>query len=105
MIGLLVNDQAFRAGINQRYVVRDLHRSDFKADAGNSRGQAANASLQVITGNKFWMLASHEKNIAKPLGDDMCRFARDLIDLQSHAKDGVLAGKAAIGARMHSFER
>jgi hypothetical protein len=103
MVGLLVNDEPFRAGMNEWQIVRDFHWGDFKADARNRRCEPLNASLQVVAGNEFGMLAGHEKDIAKALADKVCGFARDFLNFQRDAQDGIFTGEAAIGARIDAF--
>ena len=49
------------------------------------------------------MLAGHEKDIAKALAGEVCGFARDFLDFQRDAQDGIFTGEAAIGARVDAF--
>ena len=98
MVGFLVNNEPFCASMNEWQIVRHLHRSNFEAYARNSRREPLNTSLQVVAGNEFGMLACHEKDIAKALTDYVCGFARDFLDFQRDPQDGILTGKAAIGA-------
>src|SRR5213075_3110470 len=63
VIGFLVNDEAFRAGFDDRNVVRRFHWPDFDRDRREIRRERAHAIGQIILADEFRMFARDKENM------------------------------------------
>ena len=57
IVGFLVNDEAVRAGGDERLVIFGFHRPDFEREGRKIRGESTHAIGQIIAANKFRMFA------------------------------------------------
>lgn len=103
VIALLVDDEAFRAGLDELGVLVVLHRSDLDAEGGNERFEGIDAFLEIAVGDEFRVFSGHEEDVSEPLGVEVAGFLDDLIDGQGRAEDGVISGKPAILTIIDAF--
>jgi hypothetical protein len=103
MIRLLVDDGPLRAGMHERKIILHLHRRDLQTYARNNRRQLSNTPLQIVSGDKFRVLARDEQEVAEPLVEEMPGFAQHFANFERDAQDGVLARKAAVDARVDAL--
>ena len=59
VIGLLVHDQSFGAGLNQRIVVGGLHRPDLQRQRRDKGVEGSNTSGHVTVGDELGVLSGH----------------------------------------------
>ena len=103
VVGLLVNDQSFRACADQREVIGSFHRRDFDGERRDFRREGAEDLFEVTVGNELRMLPGHEEDIAEALRGEMAGFGADFFGFECDAQDGVLAGKTAVGAAVDAL--
>src|SRR5437588_660145 len=51
------------------------------------------------------MFSRHQKNLSKPSLVKISRFGRNFLHPESHAKNGIVPGKAAVAAIINAFVR
>jgi hypothetical protein len=103
IVGFLINDEAFGAGLNQGTVAIGIHGADFERDARNFVLQRGDAIAEVIGGDEFRMFTSDEQEIAKALFLESAGFAQDFFDRKGDAQNGVVARKPAVTAVVNAF--
>ena len=96
VVGFLVNDQTFRAGLGDGAIFVRLHRADLERDAGHFVAQRADARGQVAIGDEFRMFARDEQQIAKALFPERAGLAEHFVHRERHAQDRVVAREAAV---------
>src|SRR5207248_5417136 len=91
VIGFLVDNETFRAGLNNRNIVLNFHRSDFNRDRGKILAQSADAFGKIIAANEFWMFARDEKELSETSSGQMPGFLYHFADRKSHAQNWIFA--------------
>ena len=103
VVSLLIHDEAFGAGFDQRTVLGGFHGADFEGDGGKFVVQRGDAIAEVSGGNEFGMFAGAEEDVAEPRAREFVGFAADFIEAEGDAEDGVIARETAILAVVDAF--
>src|SRR5438552_8566083 len=103
VVGFLVNNETFCAGLNNWNIFLGFHRGDFDRDRGKIVAQSADAFGKIIVTNEFWMFAGDEKELSKTRGRKIPRFLYHFADRKSNAQNWILAGKSAVTATVDAF--
>jgi hypothetical protein len=103
VVSLLIDDEAFRAGVGDWSIFVGFHGPNFEGDAWDFVVESADAIGYVVGGDEFGMFAGDEKDVAKAVGEKFAGFFEDFVDGKRDAEDGVVTGKAAIFAVVDAF--
>src|SRR5205809_2310196 len=96
IVGLLINDEAFGASLDNRHVILGIHRANLNGDRRKIGRERAHAVGEITAAHKLGMLARNKKDLAKSLPREMLRFGHDLIDGKCHAQNWIIPRKTAI---------
>src|SRR6267143_969004 len=105
IVGLLINDKALRAGLDNLHIIHCLHWADLDRNRRKLGGKRADALSKIIAAHKFWMLARDQKDLAKSLTREMPRFRDNLINIERDAKDRIIARETAIATIVDALVR
>ena len=105
IVGLLVNDETFGAGLDNRHVIFRFHRTHLDGDRRKIRSESAHAFSEIIAAHKFWMLARDEKHLPKSLTREMLCLGDHFIHVEGNAQDGIVARETAILTIVYAFVR
>src|SRR5512133_2765451 len=94
VIRLLIDDQAFRTGLDDWNVLLSFHRSDFDRDRGKIVAQSADTFGKIIMTNEFWVLTGNEKELPKTGGHKMARFFYNFVDGKGDPQNCIFARKS-----------
>src|SRR5262249_16173452 len=98
IVGLLVNDESFRACLDNRHIIFRLDWAYFDGNRRKIGSQSAHAFGKILVPRKFWVLARDEKNLPKSLASEMLRFGDHFVDIKRDAKDWIVTRETAIPA-------
>ncbi len=98
IVSFLIDNQAIRAGFDQRSIFVCFHWAELKRDAGNLGVEGANAFREVTIGNKFGMLARNQQEISKTLSFQRARFAEYVVHCERDAKNRIVARESTVFA-------
>src|SRR4030095_15416420 len=103
IVGFLINDEPFRASLDNRHVILRFHWAYFDRNRRKIWRERPHEFGEIIAAHKFGMLARDEKDLAKSLASEMLRFDDDFIHVERDAKDGIVARKTAVAAIVNAF--
>ena len=105
VVGLLVNHETFRTRIDNRDIIRRLHRPDLDRDRRELRRQRPDAIREIILADEFRMFARDEENLPEAFLRQVPALGDHLLDAERHAQDRIVAGKTAVAAIVDALVR
>lgn len=91
VVSFLIDDESLRAVVNDFRILLVFHGADFESEGGDERLEGVEAFLEVSLGDKFWVLAGDEEEIAESKAVEVARLGDDLIDGECGAENGGVA--------------